>query len=187
MGQQLPQLEMELDSLEGLPEVVAPAGYRLRSYREGDAAEWCRLIRENIGGEYDERAFRESTAASGGFDAKGLFFAEQEGRIVGTACGVWRREYGERTGYLHMVAVDPQHQGRGLGRALTLAVLHRLRERGYRRAVLETDDWRLPALRLYLSLGFRPRISHQSHEQRWREVYRRLGRQSECRLPGSPS
>jgi len=170
-----PQLEMRLDSLDNLPEITVPDGYVIRTYREGDSADWCRLISAGIGGEYDDKAFRTSTAGASSFDPEGLFFAERDGQLVGTACTVWNDSYPQDTGYLHMVAVDPMHQGHGLGRALTLAVLHRFRQRGFRRAVLQTDDFRLPALRLYLNLGFRPRFSHESHEGRWREVYRELG------------
>jgi mycothiol synthase len=170
-----PQLVMALDSLDNLPEVVVPPGYVIRTYREGDSADWCRIVSAGIGGEYDEAAFRSSTAGSSGFDPEGLFFAEKNGLTVGTACAIWEANYPEDTGYLHMVAVDPMHHGHGLGRALTLAVLHRFRQRGSRRAVLQTDDWRVPALRLYLSLGFRPRFTHESHERRWREVCRQVG------------
>jgi len=170
-----PQLEMQLGSLDNLPEVALPASYVVRTYRDGDAADWCRLVAAGIGGEYDGKAFRSSTAGASGFDPEGLFFAEHDGQTVGTACAIWSSSYPEDTGYLHMVAVDPMHQGRGLGRALTLAVLHRFRQRGFRRAVLQTDDFRLPAIRLYLSLGFRPRLSHESHQARWRAVYRELG------------
>jgi len=171
---------MEIDSLDGVPAVVAPEGYRIRTYREDDGPHWRRLISQGIGGDYDEAAFRNSVAGSGGFDPQGLFFAETNGAVVGTACAVWQDRYPRDTGYVHMVAVDPAHQGRGLGRALTLSVLHRLRERGYRRAVVQTDDWRLPAIRMYLGLGFRPRMTHESHENRWREIHRKLGRPKEA-------
>jgi mycothiol synthase len=170
-----PQLLMELDSLDDLPEVVAPPGYAIRTYRDGDSADWCRIISAGIGGEYDDASFRRSAAGSSGFDPEGLFFAEKDGVTVGTACAIWDANYPEDTGYLHMVAVDPMQRGHGLGRALTLAVLHRFRARGFRRAVLQTDDWRVPALRLYLSLGFRPRFTHESHQARWRAICEKLG------------
>lgn len=166
---------MERDSLGNLPTLTVRDGYTVRSYREGDAADWCRLISAGIGGNYTEEAFRQSTAGDAGFDPEGLFFAEKDGQLFGTACAVYRDGVPADMGYVHMVAVDPMHQGNGLGRALTVAVLHRLRERGFKRAVLETDDWRLPAIRLYLSLGFKPVFRHESHEPRWREINEKLG------------
>lgn len=172
-----PQLEMRIGSLEGLPEVTSPAGYALRTYREGDAPAWCRLVGEAIGGEYRPEAFLEQVSDTDGFDPENLFFAVDGGdQPVGTACAIHRPPYAPAVGYVHMVAVDQAHRGRGLGRLLMVAVLHRMREKGDRAAVLTTDDFRLPAISLYLSLGFRPSLTHESHPERWQEIHRRLGR-----------
>ena len=40
---------------------------------------------------------------------------------------------------------------------------------------LELDDVRLAAIRLYLALAFRPEITHDSHAERRRRVWRELG------------
>jgi mycothiol synthase len=56
-----------------------------------------------------------------------------------------------------------------------LAVLHHFRESGCTGAVLETDDHRLPAIRLYLSLGFLPQMVAPDHPERWRAVFQALG------------
>ncbi len=46
--------------------------------------------------------------------------------------------------------------GQRLGRAVIAAALNKLRELGYTRAMLITDDFRLPAIKLYKEFGFRP-------------------------------
>ncbi len=38
-----------------------------------------------------------------------------------------------------------------------------------------TDDWRLPAVKTYLNLGFEPEIIHESHPARWKAVFETLG------------
>ncbi len=172
MPARLPQLQMARASLEGIPEVETPAGYRLRTYRPGDEAAWCRLVNEGIGGDYTEEKCREELIRRPSFDPADLFFAERGGEVVGTACAL-RQEEG-KPGIVHMVAVSPEHRGHGLGRALVAAVLHRLRELGYAAAELSTDDFRLPAIATYLSLGFQPKFTHESHEERWRAVRERL-------------
>ena len=48
------------------------------------------------------------------------------------------------------------------------------RERGYRRIRLLTDDWRLPAISLYLSLGFEPEMTRPNMPGRWQEVRKKL-------------
>jgi ribosomal protein S18 acetylase RimI-like enzyme len=55
---------------------------------------------------------------------------------------------------MRMLAVDPAHQGRGVGRALTLACLDRARAAGRCRLVLHTGAWMPVARHLYESLGF---------------------------------
>jgi mycothiol synthase len=73
-----------------------------------------------------------------------------------------------------MVGVVPEFRSRGFGRLVTLAVLHWLHEQGYRRVILHTDDWRLPAIRSYLRLGFRPVLFNDHHTRRWELVRARL-------------
>ena len=36
------------------------------------------------------------------------------------------------------------------------------------------DDYRIPAINLYYSLGFRPIYNHESHEKRWAAILPRI-------------
>ncbi len=60
----------------------------------------------------------------------------------------------EPIGEVYVVGVDPDHQGRGLGRSITLAGLHWLRSRGLPQAMLYVEADNEPALAVYRSLGF---------------------------------
>ena len=170
MGQQPPQLEMRLDPVPALPPAEVAEGYRLRVYREGDAAAWCRLVRDCIGGDCTEQSLRETILGARAFAAEDLLFAAHGEEVVGTAWALRKASLPAEVGYVHMVGVDPAHRGRGLGRALLIGVLRRFREVACRAAILHTDDFRLPALRLYRALNFAPVLSHPSHAGRWREV-----------------
>lgn len=60
-----------------------------------------------------------------------------------------------RRGYVQRLAVDPGHQGHGLGRALVVDGLRWMRRRGVTRAVVNTQHSNESALALYERLGFR--------------------------------
>lgn len=60
-----------------------------------------------------------------------------------------------RRGYVQRLAVDPDRQGRGVGRALLIDGLRWLERRGATSAVVNTQVGNERALRLYTALGFR--------------------------------
>jgi ribosomal protein S18 acetylase RimI-like enzyme len=61
----------------------------------------------------------------------------------------------EGVGWISIIAVAPPHQGRGIGRALTIRAAKRVFALGGREAGLSTDEDNSAAIRLYVSLGFR--------------------------------
>ena len=103
------------------------------------------------------------------FDPAGFLIAERDGRMAGFH---WTKVHppGEQegapdpgappgppspgTGEVYVVGVDPGEQGSGLGRALTLAGLHHLRDLGLAEVLLYADEDSVPAIRLYEALGF---------------------------------
>jgi len=88
------------------------------------------------------------------FDADDLLLAEQGGALVGS---VWLKvEPGSDEGEIYVLAVAPDAQGRGLGRALTAVALDRMAARGLRRAVLFTEADNHAAVRTYTAAGFTP-------------------------------
>lgn len=58
------------------------------------------------------------------------------------------------SGEVYVVGVDPDYQGRGLGRAVTLLGLQHLRSRGIRTATLYVDGDNTAAIATYHRLGF---------------------------------
>ncbi|AXB46523.1 mycothiol synthase [Amycolatopsis albispora] len=96
------------------------------------------------------------------FDADGFFLAERDG-AEGTVIGFhWTKVHppnparfgGEPVGEVYVVGVDPGAQGGGLGKALTLAGLRYLRERGLKQVILYVEGDNAPAVAVYTKLGF---------------------------------
>lgn len=170
---------MALERLD-LPPLVPAPGVLLRTFRPGDEHHWARIMNECIGDDWTAGACRERLVDRPEFQADGCFFAEVDGTPQGTATA-WRHPHLDaRTGYVHMVGVARAARGRGLGRLVTLAVLHYMRSQGCRRAVLETDDWRIPAVITYLGLGFEPVPSDEEDRRRWAAVL------EQCRTARQP-
>ncbi|CQR51656.1 GNAT family N-acetyltransferase [Paenibacillus riograndensis] len=170
--QQLPQLVMRRDSLSDLPDIVLPAGYRLRHFEPGDDMHWERLVELSFGW---TRSFAEQIGGNAYFRAERVLFICCGDIPAATATAWHEPKWGEACGYLHMVGVHPDHGGKGLGYAASLAALRQMREDGRRHAVLETDDFRLPAIKIYKKLNFNPVYEHDNHPKRWEQVYRKLG------------
>ena len=149
-------LWMELVHWGDIPSGLPPVGYRIRSYRIGDAKAWTDIQREsdtyNV---FSDRTFDEQYPAAEEVRQQRIFFAEDaEGLPIGTS-SAWFGKDGEtgRHGLVHWVAVIPAHQRRGVGRAL---LAHTLREmaRWHQGALLCTDTNRKEAVKLYEDFGF---------------------------------
>ena len=156
---------------------VLPPGRTLRAFVPGqDEDEWLSL---------NGRAFAKHPEQGGWsrhdlelrerepwFDPAGFFIAEAAGHMAGFH---WTKVHppGEQDspspglGEVYVVGVDPAEQGSGLGRALTLAGLHHLRDLGVAEAMLYADEDNVAAIRMYEALGFtRTRIDAMYRQQR---------------------
>ena len=77
-------------------------------------------------------------------------------------------------GNLGWLAVDPAHRGNNLGSVVVVSVLNRLRNAGYHRIYLETHQFRLPAIKIYLKLGWIPFIYRPEMNEQWESICSQL-------------
>jgi mycothiol synthase len=172
MSDKLPQLVMFRSSLEDLQPNSLPEGYSLRHYNsKEDADAWNNIIEESFQWQAD---FDNAIKADSAFRPEQVWFVCHDQLPVATATAWHRPEWGETVGYLHMVGLLPKYAGKGLGLQASLAALHQMKKEGKKSAVLETDDFRLPAIKTYLRLGFQPKFTHESHPGRWDNVSKLL-------------
>jgi mycothiol synthase len=60
--------------------------------------------------------------------------------------------------------------GKGLGLQVSLAALHHMANSGKEASILETDDFRIPAIKTYLRLGYKPLLIHENQAERWKDL-----------------
>lgn len=147
-----------------LPDLEIPDGVTLRAFVPGtDDDEFLRVNNaafdwhpEQGGWTGQELAARE---AEPWFDAAGFLLAtDPDGTLLGYH---WTKVHpaaetdtGEPMGEVYVLGVDPAAHGRGLGRVLTLAGLHHLRDAGLGTVLLYVEADNAPAVRVYERLGF---------------------------------
>jgi mycothiol synthase len=138
-----------------------PAGTTLRTFRPGrDDRQWLSLNGRAFAKHPEQGAWTrhdlELREQEPWFDPAGFFIAERNGVMTGFH---WTKVPGPAgadpgVGEVYVVGVDPGERGTGLGRALTLAGLGYLRDRGLAEAMLYVDEDNVPAIRMYEGLGF---------------------------------
>ena len=87
------------------------------------------------------------------FKEDGFFFIRHHGRYIATAFA-WQEEFHTPEGILHWLAVLPEYQRCGLGRALALCILKYHKEHGKASVSLTTEVYRDVAIKLYKDIGF---------------------------------
>ena len=91
----------------------------------------------------------------------GIWVWEEDGRILGFSAG------DTRDGTIWALFIDPEHEGRGIGRALLMKACAVLREAGHRTAMLTTDPG-TRADRFYREAGWTALEIDQRGEQVFR-------------------
>ena len=172
----LPPKQLRMTLSAGAAAELGPwmptSGYRVRCYRSGDEPGWLRLL-ELAGFEGWDRPMLDAHLAEP---------ERREGSRVVTWCDqivaasfASQRSTEPPVGGLDYVIGHPGHAGKQLGCAVCAAVIRYLVSRGYEEMDLLTDDWRLPAIKTYLKLGFQPDLVREDMPDRWRAIYRTLG------------
>ena len=143
----------------------------IRSFLVGlDEKAWLELNNAAFAGHPEQSDWSERDLAirisESWFDASGFLVAEIDRQMAGFC---WTKVHGGHThqhspddpihdhdpiGEIYIMGVSPNHRGRGVGRALTIAGLRYLRYQGIFSAMLYVDSSNESALKLYASLGF---------------------------------
>jgi mycothiol synthase len=133
----------------------SPQGVTIRSFKPGDepsilAINAAAFAHHPEQGSMDAENLA-ARMAEPWFDPEGLLIAEVDGEPTGFH---WTKQHDARHGEVYVVGVGPAGQGRGLGRALTIAGVDHLAAKGVDEVLLYVEADNHPARNLYASLGF---------------------------------
>lgn len=145
-----------------LPALAAPDGVTLRPWTDQDAES---LVRVNAAAFADhpeqgrmDLANLRRRMAEPWFDPAGLILAvdASDGRLLAFH---WTKMHAPSAnapahGEVYVVGVDPEEQGRGIGKLVTLAGLHHLAQSQIDEIVLYVESDNTPAVATYTRLGF---------------------------------
>jgi mycothiol synthase len=160
--------------LHSPPGVNLPADYEIRTYEPRDRDAYLKLMASAGFTAFTESNLQEWLKR---VLPKGLFVIlhRPTGEMAATTMATHNpSDLHPFGGELGWVAGSPAHAGKGLGRAVCAAVVARFLQAGYERIYLKTDDWRLPAIKVYLQLGFVPFLFTTGMEERWKTVCGKL-------------
>ena len=163
-------IQMRRSLTDSIPEIDPKIN--IRSFLPGiDNQAWLELNNRSFTSHpeqsnWSERDLEIRTKESW-FDPTGFLIAEIDKKLAGFC---WTKVHGGHThkhsneeaehdhdpiGEIYIMGVDPIQQGKGIGRAVTIAGLKFLRYQGIFSAMLYVDEQNSPAIKLYQSLGFK--------------------------------
>jgi mycothiol synthase len=155
----------------GLPighDVTLPDGFELRAFEPGrDEDAWLDLNNRAFADHPEQGGWDRETLdrrmREAWFDAQDLLLAfDETGTLTGSN---WTKlDHDKAIGEIYVIAVDPSKHSVGLGKALTVAGLRHMADRGMRQASLYVDAANEKALAMYRAIGFEQHHLDRAYE-----------------------
>jgi mycothiol synthase len=166
---ELLKLGLSLRDCPQLPVPSWPPGVRLRTFVPGQDEPDVIAVNARAFDWHPEQGALTvddlaATEDESWFDPDGFFLAmDPEDRLLGFH---WTKVHNENppVGEVYVVGVDPDAQGNGLGKALTLAGLHHLHRQGLSEVILYVEADNHAAFAVYQHLGFDTTEMHAQYE-----------------------
>lgn len=154
---------------------AVPSGCEIVNFCELDGAieKWLDIVQYGLScGRESEAFYHETMTALPNYREDKCFFLLENGKAVATITVIC--DYASKEGHIHMVACRENARGKGYGTLLNQLAEFVLKKEGMKSAHLTTDDWRIPAIKSYLRMGFSPDLSTDDFKSRWAKIYEQI-------------
>ena len=136
-----------------------PEGFRFTYWRPGDEKDWADIETSVLEFDNVEAALayfaKEFAPHPEELKRRQLIVRDASGRPAATITAWWTMTGERRDAAIHWVAVKPEYQGKGLGKAIVAEGIRRLAElEGDVDMYLHTQTWSWQAINIYLDAGF---------------------------------
>ena len=161
-----------VDDIASIPQPIETEGFLLRNMDKSELILYSDLrvsasFNQWQESDYDDLAARLVDGRNGHFGIEEI----ATGNLVAAAdAEYFETELVAGMGTLGWVMSSPLHRGKKLGYSVCAAVMQHLAKHGFRTFHLSTDDGRVPAIKTYLNLGWRPWLYEDDMEDRWRAL-----------------
>ena len=160
------QLKMRRDMSLPLPVIAPDKDFAVHTADANSAGAWEWIISASFGHEYSYSMITDDQRCA----PERVFFVKEHAQDIAT---VTLQVAPEKTS-IHMVGTHPWASGRGAVKYAMEAALKCANDMGIKEVHLTTDDFRLPAIRVYLDFGFEPVEDDDEMVQRWAAVREKL-------------
>ena len=170
-----PQLRMFFPDLLNPPDyTMLPKGFKSRPYRNSDLDNWLNLMNQNNQlGKWNRQRI-ESILMDQSFSTGQQFVFVKENLV---ACGgaYVRSQNQSKFWEIGWIATNPKYFGIGLGSHVIIRAINFARSQTNYPIFLLTDDYRIPAISLYLKIGFLPsNLDDKEICIRWEEIKQKI-------------
>lgn len=172
------QLKMKCPELKPADVLLKP-GFSIIDSSSGEYTEeqfskaWASIC-EELNEKYDETLYRTMMLEDQRIpDDAILFVKAPDGNLISTAAVLMTENPHEAV--LHMVGTKQTAKGQGAGGAVSAACINYAIHHQIQRMSLRTDEFRIPAIKIYYKLGFRPDLYQPDMRERWIWVMKELG------------
>ncbi len=130
---------------------------KIRNYNDGDEIHWAKIeyaVGDFINVESAKQYFTEHYKTDDIYER--CFFAEDNNKnVVGTCIAWYDKKDDGIVSSLHWLAVLPEYQNKGIGKALMNTVMNYYKSNNLFPVYLHTQPWSYRAISLYNTFGFK--------------------------------